>query len=194
MSPWINQLTGQVAVAERSAATIYMGIGGIVGTLLTPPLIRHLGYRKSFILGFLASLVPALTMYLTVKSYSPAINVWAFVLGFGSYIPFLVVTIYSLEIFTTNVLGSAAGIMWSMGRIFTAIAGLSTGPMIVFFHGSYGMAAASVSLVYVVGIICGCLVREPGKIKVARVTVERTLKSRKDQLESCPIPVMSHEK
>lgn len=166
MAPWINQLTGTVAVAERSAATIYMGIGGIAGTLVTPLLIKHLGYRKSIILGFVASIVPALAMYLLVKTYSPAINVWAFVLGFGSYIPFLVVTIYSLQLFATNVLGSTQGIMWSGGRILTAFAGLCTGPLIVFFNGSYALAAATVSLVYLVGIAAGFFAKEPAKAEM----------------------------
>ncbi|MGH9548636.1 MAG: hypothetical protein ACRD3W_04640, partial [Terriglobales bacterium] len=139
----------------------YMGVGGIAGTMITPLLVKRFGFRKSLQLGFWASLIPALAMYLLVKTYTPAINVWAFVLGFGSYIPFLVVTIYSLESFETNVLGSVQGIMWSGGRIFTALAGLCTGPMIVMFHGSYAMAAATVSLVYLVGIVSGHFAKEP---------------------------------
>lgn len=163
MSPWINQLTGTEAVNERSAASFYMGIGGILGTLFTPLLIKWLGFRRSMQLGFIASFLPTILMYLTVKSYTPALNIWALVIGFGAYSPFLVVTIYSLEIFATNVLGSVSGIMWSGGRILAAIAGLFTGPIILFFHGSYAFAAATISLVYITGIVAAHFVKEPAK-------------------------------
>ena len=78
--------------------------------------------------------------------------------------PFLLITIYITEVFATSLLGTASGIAWGVGRIMAAIMGLCTGPMILYFHGSYGNAAACVTLVYVVGLAAAMFVKEPIKI------------------------------
>ena len=161
MPAWINQITGNEAVGERSSATMIMGFGGMLGTLVAPLMLNKIGYRKSFVVSFLGSIIPTMAMFLLVKTYDPWLNVWSFVIGFGSYMPFLLIAVYISEVFATNLLGTASGIAWGVGRIMAAVMGLITGPMIIWFHGSYGNAAACVTLVYFVGLGAALFAREP---------------------------------
>jgi MFS family permease len=160
ISAWINQLIGGAAVAERSAAAICMGIGGVLGVLLTPALIKWLGFRKTFLIGFVISLAPAAAMFLLVKSYTPMVNLWSYAIGVGSAIPFLVAAIYTITAFPTVLLGTASGVAWGVGRAFAGIIGLCTGPIIAYFNGSYGLAAATVMSVYILGLAASFFVQE----------------------------------
>lgn len=161
MPAWINQLTGTEAVLERSNATLYMSIGGILVCFVCPWLNKTFGRKGTLIIGFVGSFVSVVGMYLGITTYGPALLAATFAVGWFSCIPFVVATYYIPEIFATNVLGTAAGISWSLGRIGAAIAGLATGPVIAAFGGSYAYAASCVAAIYIVGIIASLFVKEP---------------------------------
>lgn len=161
MPAWINQLTGHEAVAERSTATLCMSIGGFLGALLLPVLVSSFRYSSVFKIGFLGSLIAALGTFMMVKTYSPAVNVCAFAVGVATYIPFIALQIYIVDAFATELRGTASGIAWSFGRIIAGLAALMTGPLIALFGGSYGTAAACVSLVYLLGLVSAFFVRQP---------------------------------
>jgi Major Facilitator Superfamily. len=122
---------------------------------------KTFGRKGTLIIGFVGSFVSVVGMYLGITAYGPALLAATFAVGWFSCIPFVVATYYIPEIFATNVLGTAAGISWSLGRIGAAIAGLATGPVIVAFGGSYACAASCVASIYIVGIIASLFVKEP---------------------------------
>jgi MFS family permease len=159
---WINQLTGAEAVEERSAAMMCLSVGGILGCLIVPWLVEKLGYRKTFLASYAGCLLSTLGMFLTIGRYSEIINLWTFIVGIIIVVPFTVLTLYICDCFATHVLGTASGIAWGAGRIFAALAGICTGPIIAAFGGSYGMAAATVELVYLVGFVAAFWVKEYG--------------------------------
>jgi sugar phosphate permease len=161
MPAWINQITGTEAVAERSNAMFWMSVGGIVVCFLCPWLTKALGRKSVFILGFVGSFISVVGMFLGITSYGPALLAAAFAVGVFSCIPFIVVCFYIPELFATHVLGTAAGISWSLGRIGAAVAGLATGPIIAAFGGSYAYAASTIALIYVVGLIAALFVKDP---------------------------------
>jgi MFS family permease len=148
---WINQLTGDAAVLERSQAMMNLSIGGILGCFIVPKMIQSLGYRRSFQFSFLACFFATTGLFLTVNHYSPIINVWTFIIGFVITVPFTLLVAYTCESFATEILGTASGIAWGTGRIFAAAVGMCTGPIIAFFAGNYGFASACVEVVYLVG-------------------------------------------
>ncbi len=161
MPAWINQLTGHEAVAERSTATLCMSIGGFLGALLLPIMVNSLRYSTVFKLGFIGSLVAAIGTFMLNKTYGPAVNYCAFAVGVATYIPFIALQIYIVDEFKTELRGTASGIAWSFGRIIAGLAALMTGPLIALFGGSYGTAAACVSLIYVLGLVASFFVRQP---------------------------------
>ncbi|MCC6979461.1 MAG: MFS transporter [Candidatus Melainabacteria bacterium] len=161
MPAWINQLTGHEAVAERSTATLCMSIGGFIGALLLPVMVTSFRYSTVFKIGFVGSLIAAVGTFMCVKTYGPAVNICAFAVGVMTYIPFIALQIYVVDEFKTELRGTAAGIAWSFGRVIAGLAALMTAPLIAFFGGSYGAAAACVSLIYLLGLGCAFFVRQP---------------------------------
>jgi len=112
-------------------------------------------------IGFIGSFVSVVGMYLGINAYGPVLLAAAFAVGWFSAIPFVVATFYIPESFATNVVGTAAGISWSLGRIGAAIAGIAIGPVIAAFGGSYACAASCVASIYVVGLVASFFVKEP---------------------------------
>jgi nitrate/nitrite transporter NarK len=137
-------------------------------------MIRYCGHKNSFIVGFVGSLVTVLAMFLAIKSYGIALLAAVFMVGVISTMPFVFLCIYIPQIFPTHLSGTASGISWSVGRIVAAIAGLSTGPIIAFFSGSYACAASCVSLIYIVGLAAAFFVKEPcPKLKASGEVAEQ---------------------
>jgi predicted MFS family arabinose efflux permease len=157
---WINQLTGSLASAKIGAVTMYTGVGGIAGCLMALALIPRLGYKHMLRIGLAGSLVSALSLFYFVRAYSPLINVWGFAIGVCSAVPFVVISIRVAQIFPADMLGTASGIIWSLGRFMSAAVALCSGPMIQIFRGSYALSAATVTLVYMIGFLATFLMSE----------------------------------
>ncbi len=152
VSPWINQLVGTKAVAERSWALFTMNIGGLLGCCLAGPLVLKLDRKKSFLLVFLGALTCSLGMFLTVKSFGPAFLAWTFFVGMFANMPFALMMIYLPELFDTHIRGTAVGFTYNAGRILGAVAALGSGQLIALFGGSYAMAGACGACLYLIGI------------------------------------------
>lgn len=150
---WVNQLTGTLAVEERSTAGIVLNVGGIVSCIVAPGLIFNLGRRNTLILSYAGSLLSTVLMFLIVKSYGPELLCWVFAVGFFTCIPFTVVCVLLPELFATRMLGTASGFAFSAGRLVAAAAAVFGAHVIAGFGGSYAAAGASVGLVYAAGCI-----------------------------------------
>jgi MFS family permease len=150
---WINQLTGTAAVQERAVATIVLNIGAILGALTGGIFISFLGRAKAFRLAFTGALICCLGMYLTTKSFGIALLAWALVGGFFVMAPYTYLFIYVPELFNTHLRATAFGFSIQAGRVFAGILALVGGQLVAKFGGSYALAGASVSLVYIVGFV-----------------------------------------
>ncbi|HEY9774493.1 MAG TPA: MFS transporter [Planktothrix sp.] len=157
---WINQLTGNVAIAERSWATSIFSIGGLLGCFLTPSICGRIGRKSAMKIGFGGSLLAAILMFLTVKSFGLPLLVWCFALGILTNVQFAALQIYIPEVFASSMLASAAGITFGAGRIFSAVLAICGSQLIVFYGGSYALASATLSLVYVLGFVAAFAAEE----------------------------------
>ena len=174
MPAWINQLTNTLAIQERSDAMLYQSLGAFVGCFLPPLLVMRWGYKGALVIGFLGSFLIPFGMFMLVHSYNAAaINLCSVGIGLFSPVPWIIMCAYLPEIFPTQLLGTGAGFAWSVGRFLTAIAGLCAGPIIAFFNGSYGAAAAAFSLTYLIGLVTAFFVCEPDKLKAKELLWER---------------------
>ncbi len=153
LPPWINQLTGTSAVAERSAAAIAMNIGAIIFSLLSGSIVLWLGRRNAFRFAFLGALVCCAGMFLTVKAFGPLLLVWAFAVGCFVPVPFAFLFVYVPELFAARIRGTAFGFSVQFGRLAAAVAALCGGQLIAFFGGSYAYAGACLAGFYLVGIV-----------------------------------------
>lgn len=150
---WINQMTGDLAVQQRSTAMMFKEIGMILSGFLGGLMISKMGYKKSMAFSFLAAFICATGMFLTTKSFGPALIVWILFTGFFAHVPFVILWTYIPELFETRIRSTAFGVCFNIGRFAAAAAALASGELIKVFGGSYALAASSIASVYIFGII-----------------------------------------
>jgi MFS family permease len=149
---WVNQLTGALAVEERSFAMFAKDLGMILSGVLGSFLISKLGYARCLGGTFFVAMVTAMGMFLTVKTFGNELYVWLVCLGFFAHLPFVVLWNYLPELFEARIRSSAFGFSYNVGRFVAALAALASGALIQLFAGSYALAASTVSLMYLLGV------------------------------------------
>jgi MFS family permease len=150
---WINQMCGSEAVNERSIVTILLNVGLISAAVMGGFLLSRFGRSTCFRIGSLGSFICCVTMFCTVKSFGIPLLILAFLTGYFTIVPFVVLFAYIPELFETRLRGTGFGFSYNLGRIFAGMAALGGGQLIGLFAGSYSMAAATLSGVYLIGVV-----------------------------------------
>lgn len=150
---WVNQLTGDLAVAERSHAMFLKDIGMILSGVLGGWVISKLGYKRCMAMSFLVSFVCATGMFLTTKTFGTPLLFWILALGFFAHLPFVILWMYIPELYEARVRSTAFGFTYNIGRLAAAVAALGSGALINIFGGSYAIAASTVATIYLAGAV-----------------------------------------
>ncbi len=150
---WINQLTGTQAVTERSMALIAQTIGGILGALSAGFIVSRLGRRGAFRAIFAMALSISLLLFLTVKTFNPLLLALACLAGFAAQAPFVYLVIYAPELFSTRIRATAFSFSVQFARILAGVITVFSGQLVALFGGSYAMAAAAMSSIYILGFL-----------------------------------------
>lgn len=148
---WVNQLTGDLAVSERSHAMMMKDIGMILSGVLGGWIIKKLGYKKCMAITFVMAFVCCAGMFLTVKSFGTPLLFWILSVGFFAHVPFVVLWMYIPELYEARIRSTAFGFTYNIGRFAAAFAAIGSGGLISAFGGSYALAASSVATIYIVG-------------------------------------------
>ncbi len=150
---WVQTLLppGQTGQSERGNTMMLLGIGGIVGGVLSGFLIRALGNRKTLMLTFIGLVGACCLLFLTNKTFTPIIYVETALLtlcfgisqgSLSSYIP---------ELFPTVIRATATGFCFNAGRFFTATAVFFVGALVTAF-GGFGNALLAFSATFIVAL------------------------------------------
>lgn len=158
---WINQLTGKLAVEERSFAMYFKDTGMILSGFLGSWMLAKLGYKKCMSVSFLCAFVCCVSMFLSVKSYGPQLLAWILAVGFFCHVPFVVLWTYIPELFPARIRSTAFGVAFNIGRFAAAIAAVASGSLIASFSGSYALAASSMASVYLLGVLAAFFMPKP---------------------------------
>jgi MFS family permease len=150
---WINQLTGDLAIAERSHAMFMKDIGMILSGILGGWVISKLGYKRCMAMSFFMAFVSSVGMFLTVKSFGTPLLFWILSVGFFAHLPFVILWMYIPELYAARIRSTAFGFTYNIGRFAAAFAAIGSGELISAFGGSYALAASTVATIYLVGII-----------------------------------------
>jgi MFS family permease len=122
-----------------------------VGYISMGILADRLGRKPAIWLYYLGSLVFSLSLFLLVTE-RPALLIAAAANGFFTTGQFSWLTIYLPELFPTSVRGSAMSLVFESSRI-VASAGPLLGGWLISSFGGIGRAAATMSLIYLIGLI-----------------------------------------
>jgi MFS family permease len=111
--------TSALKESWKATATNWFNLGGLIGTLLTIPVAKHLGRRKLFAIYFGASaLAIMLTFGLDIPSES-RLYLWFFI-GLTVFGVFGAFPFYLPELYPTRLRSTGSGFCYNIGRVITA--------------------------------------------------------------------------
>ena len=61
--------------------------------------------------------------------------------------------LYLPELFPTAVRATGQGVCYNAGRLLAAVGAIEMGQLLRFYHGSYAQAGATITLVYLAGLV-----------------------------------------
>lgn len=141
--------------AQQGSANVQIGsaLGAVVGTILAALLADLLSRRLTYFLLCFGSLLMVPGFYLTQTVVNPTFLGLAFAMGamtasFYGWLPLVLP-----EQFRTVVRATGQGFAFNFGRILAAIGVLQLGNLTALFAGGLPVACASLSLMYLVGMI-----------------------------------------
>ena len=130
-----------------------LAAGAILGTFISPLVGGRIGRRPAYFGMCLLSLVLCQVLFRTVTEYGGWLLLMAFVTGGATASFYGWLPLYLPELFPTRVRATGQGVCYNSGRIFAMIGVLETGRLMQLFDGSYPRACATISLVYIVGMV-----------------------------------------
>jgi MFS family permease len=148
---WADQIANEPSA--KGATLIAISIGAILGSFLGPLLGGRLGRRKVYFGLCLCSLLVCQFLFRTISHYDDSFLLLAGIAGFFTASFYGWLPLYLPELFPTRVRATGQGLSYNFGRLFAMFAVLETGQLMLLFDNSYPRACATISFVYVVGMV-----------------------------------------
>ncbi|HLF64591.1 MAG TPA: MFS transporter [Saprospiraceae bacterium] len=152
---WVQSLnddTVAVGLSERGTAVILLGLGGLMGGIISGWLSNTFSAWRVQALCFIICLLLSLFLFKLNLTYSMWVLVGSGLLGFTFGVSQGVLNIFIPALFPVEIRAGATGLCFHTGRIFTAIAVFFVGAWAIAL-GGYGNAIFTFSLVYVIGLM-----------------------------------------
>ena len=134
-----------------SYAIMALNTGAIFGYLAFGPLADRFGRRAVFAFMCIGSFIMLPTTYLLPSHYSGVLLLLP-VLGFFNNGIFSGFPIYLPELYPTRLRATGAGFCFNAGRILASASPFMTGWLVTTL-GTFGRAASTVALIYLVGLV-----------------------------------------
>lgn len=150
---WSDQLTGGNIPEAKANAQVMLAVGAILGCLIAPLVGGAIGRRPAYFGLCLISLISCGILFRMCTSYGTGFLVMTLVAGGATAAFYGWLPLYLPELFPTRVRATGQGLSFNFGRILAAIGALQTGNLMAYYEGSYARAGATMSLVYVAGLI-----------------------------------------
>ena len=157
---WTDQLAGKAHPHAKAQVQFMLSIGAIVGCLIGSMMGHRLGCRPAYFL--LCVLSFGLCFYLfrlfnvnrPFDDYFAQFMIISGLAGIVSAAFYGWAPLYLPELFPTRVRATGQGLSFNFGRIFAAVGAVTTGVLMnKVFEGSYPAACATITLVYIVGMV-----------------------------------------
>jgi MFS family permease len=148
--PDLQGMNASELTSRVSYAIILLNVGALAGYLSFGPLADRVGRRRVFALMCVGSLVMLPVTFLTPRTYAQVLLLLP-LLGFFNNGIFSGFPIYLPELYPTRIRATGAGFCFNIGRVLAASGPFVTGYLVITL-GSFGLAASTVALIYVVGL------------------------------------------
>jgi MFS family permease len=148
--PNIKGMDAATQAKYASYAIMSLNAGAIFGYLGFGPLADRFGRRPVFAFMCLGSLIMLPVTYLLPSTYAGVLLLLP-ILGFFSNGIFSGFPIYLPELYPTRLRATGAGFCFNAGRVLASAAPFLTGWLVTTL-GSFGRAASTVALIYLLGL------------------------------------------
>ncbi len=150
---WADQLTGGKIHYAKGLTQTLIAFGAVVGCFIGPWIGGRMGRRPAYFILCLASLLVCGYLFRYVGAYGPLFLCMAFLAGATTAAFFGWLPLYLPELFPTRVRATGQGLCYNSGRIFAAVGAIQMGQLMAHYGGSYARAGATITLVYLVGMV-----------------------------------------
>lgn len=153
IAPWVNKLAPDPKLHTSAKSVLLLASGAIVGCFISALLAGRLGRRITYFSMCLLSFVASALLFRYFHAFDAGMMVMIFVVGgltasFFGWLP-----LYLPELFPTRVRATGQGIAYNTGRILAAAGAIWGGKLVDLYHENYAQSAATVTLVYLVGMV-----------------------------------------
>jgi MFS family permease len=149
--PDLKGMSASELTSRVSYATMLLNVGALAGYLIFAPLADRVGRRRVFAMMCVGSLVMLPVTFLTPRTYAQVLLLLP-LLGFFNNGIFSGFPIYLPELYPTRLRATGAGFCFNIGRVLAASGPFVTGYLVIAL-GSFGLAASTVALIYLVGLL-----------------------------------------
>ncbi|HOC55973.1 MAG TPA: MFS transporter [Verrucomicrobiota bacterium] len=150
---WADQMTGGQNPAAKAMAQILVSAGAILGSLAGALVAGRIGRRPAYFALCLLSLLLCGWLFRGVNHYGAAFLVMVTLVGAATAAFYGWLPLYLPELFPTRVRATGQGLCYNAGRILAAAGALTQGQLVAAYAGSYARAGATITLIYLLGLL-----------------------------------------
>jgi MFS transporter, SHS family, sialic acid transporter len=150
---WADQMTGGRVPSAKAMTQILVSAGAIVGSLFGALAAGRMGRRPAYFALCLLSLLFCGGLFRCVSQYNGAFLILVTLVGATTAAFYGWLPLYLPELFPTRVRATGQGLCYNSGRVLAAVGALTQGQLVSAYAGSYARAGATVTLIYVVGLV-----------------------------------------
>jgi SHS family sialic acid transporter-like MFS transporter len=149
---WTDMLTGGVVPEAKATTGMLVAAGAIVGCIVGP-LCGVIGRRLAYFFICLTSYAFCSWLFLGTAAYGFQFQFLCFAVGATTAAFYGWLPLYLPELFPTRVRATAQGLSFNFGRILAAVGAVGAGSLVEHYDGDYARMGATITLIYVVGMI-----------------------------------------
>ena len=150
---WADKLAGPEHPHAKAQVQFMLSIGAIIGCLSASWLGHRLGRRPAYFLLCVLSLVSCAYLFRVLDAFDTQFMIVTGIVGIVTAAFYGWAPLYLPELFPTHVRATGQGLAFNSGRILAAAGAMTTGQLMGVFGGSYATACATITLVYVFGMV-----------------------------------------
>lgn len=150
---WVQTLlpAGQTGERERGLTMMLLGLGGIIGGIISGILLNGLGSRRTLLITFAGCAGGCMLLFLTNRQFSPIIYAETALVALFFGISQGALSSIIPALFPVYIRATAAGISFNIGRFFTATAVFYVGTMVAVL-GGFGNALLVFSVAFLIAL------------------------------------------
>jgi MFS family permease len=150
---WADQMTHGQSGNAKGLTQMLSGVGAVMGCLVGAWIGDRVGRRPAYFLLCLASLLTCGGLFRFVDQYGPLFLLLVLLVGATTAAFYGWLPLYLPELFPTRVRATGQGLCYNSGRILAAAGAWQMGQLLKFYGGSYARAGATITLVYLAGLL-----------------------------------------